>query len=320
LYRRDTGEYIRSFSCYTEVKKIASDSSGSTLACAGADGSLRLLSPGGNDLDSCEGTIPPPRCLAVLKGKNRVVTGGWDGLLRLISIPEAKTLETFRGHTSIITSCAVSADGKFIVTGSNDTTVRLWSQDSRKVLQIIRDSNSEVGALGVSPDGYYFAAAGSDALIRIYSMPYGELVFSVPGISGAATGLAFSADGRILAAGYDTGTLLLISCPERKIVHTLRAHAAAVSTISVTPDGLSLVTGGREGLVRVWDLPSGTSLAGKNTNDIAIAARQEHFSSQDSVRLQWGFLRVMLSARFRNSIELCTEPEETGMFDIGIVG
>ncbi len=319
LYRRDTGECIRSFSCYTELKRIASDPSGTNLACAGADGSLRLWNHQESDLSSCEGSIPPPRCLAFL-GKTIIVTGGWDGRLRLWNVPELKLLDTLSGHTSIITCCAVSPDERFVITGSNDTTLRIWSLDHHKVLRIIEDSRSELGAITISPDGNHFAAAGSDAIIRIYSLPHGDQNFSVPGIIGAAAALAFSPDSRILAAGYDTGTILIISCPDNRVIQTLHAHTGTISSMAITSDGRNLVTGGADGRIHVWELPLATTLTGKNVRDIALVADLERSSPPGNIRLQWGFLRVMLTARFRNAIELCTEQEETGLFDIQIVG
>jgi WD40 repeat protein len=320
LYHRDTGENINSFPMHAKVKGIAADSSGTTLLCAGADGSMRFWNSGERDLVSCEKSIPLPRCMAFLCGKEIVMTGGWDGLLRLWSFPEGMLIETFSGHTSIITCCTASPDGDFIVTGSNDRTVRIWSRGCRDAVRINSESNSEVGALAISTDVRLLAAAGSDAVIRMYTLPGGELDYSLPGIIGSATALAFSPDSRILTAGYNSGTVLIISCPERRIVRTIHAHSAAVTAIAIPDDGKNLITGGKDGIIRTWDFPVATTLAGKTIGDIATVSRLAHSASSGIEREQWGFLHAMLAARFRNAIELCEEREETGMFDIQIVG
>jgi WD40 repeat protein len=319
LYRRDTGESIRAFPMHIGVKSITADSSGTILVCAGADGSMRFRNSGENELISCEGSIPLPRCMGFLPGTKIVMMGGWDGRLRLWSLPEGTLVQTYSGHMSIITCCAPGPAGDLFVTGSNDRTVRIWSRGRRDALRIIRESKSEVGAVAITPDGRNLAVAGSDVVIRLYSLPRGEEVCSLPGIIGSATALSFSPDGRILVAGYDTGTVLIISCFERRIVHTLHAHSAAVTSVVIPDDGKNLISGGRDGIVRVWELPAVTTLAGKKLGDIAVVSGILN-ASTGIEHEQWNFLHALLTAKFRNAIELCGEQEDTGMFDIQIVG
>jgi WD40 repeat protein len=321
LYRRDTGESIRSLNRYTQTAKaMASDHPGTHLAYAGGDNSLLCWNMADDSVTSCEGLRGPPRCLSFIPGEDILISGGWDGKVRLWDMPKGTLLATLSGHTSIITSCAASPDGMILATGSNDRTVRIWSCRTRRGIRVIRDSRTEVGAMTFSPDGCYLVAAGSDERIRVYTMPDGTQDLDIPGIIGAVTALAFTEDGQILAAGYDTGILVLISWMERRIIHTIHAHSGPVTGIVILPGGEDVVTGSRDGYLRVWRLPLAPALAGKTMDDLARVSRLESVSPPGKDREQWRFLRTILSARFSFEIELCPDQMETGAFDIQIAG
>jgi WD40 repeat protein len=151
-------------------------------------------------------------------------------------------------------------------------------------------------------------------------MPDGTRDCDIPGITGAVTALAFTDDGHLLIAGYDTGILVLISWIERKIIQTIHAHSGPLTGIGVVRGGRNVVTGGGDGFLHVWALPPTTELAGKTIEDIPIASSLERGSPPGKDREQWRFLRAILSARFSNEIELCSDLMETGAFDIQIVG
>lgn len=321
LYRRDTGENVRSLDRYMRtVKAIASNHTGTLLAFAGGDKSLLCWNAADDSVTSCEGLRGPPHCLSFIPGEDLLVSGGWDGKVRLFDMPKGTLLATFPGHTSIITSCTASPDGSIFVTGSNDRTVRIWSRKSRRCMRVIRDSRTEVGAIAFSPDGCYLVAAGSDETIRVYTVPDGTRERNIPGVAGSVTALAFTGDGQILAAGYDTGTLALVSWTERRIIHTIHAHSGPVTGLEILPGGEAVATGGSDGSVRVWRLSLAPDLSGKTMEDIARASLLEHASPPGKDREQWRFLRAVLSARFSSEIELCDELTETGEFDIQIVG
>jgi WD40 repeat protein len=321
FYRRDNGEIVRAFTRYSRTMRVvASNESGSILAFAGEDNTLWCWNSVDDSVKSCEGLTGPPHSLSFIPGEDILVSGGWDGKVRLWDMSKGTLLATLAGHTSTITSCAGSSDGLIIATGSNDRTLRIWSRVSRRGIRVIHDSRTEVGAVVFSPDGCHLVAAGSDEIIRVYTMPDGTRDFDIPGIPGAVTVLAFTDDGHLLVAGYDTGILVLISWIERKIIQTIHAHSGPVTGIGVVKGGRNVVTGGGDGFLRVWALPMATDLAGKTIEDIPIASGLECSTPPGKDREQWRFLRAVLSARFSNEIELCSHLMETGAFDIQIVG
>eukprot|EP00759_Apiculatamorpha_spiralis_P005376 PhF_6_TR1323/c0_g1_i1/m.2365 len=69
-------------------------------------------------------------CITISVDNNFVVSGGWDGIVRLFDVNKGTQVKRFEGHTKQINSVAISADNGIIVTGSNDQTVRIWNKDS----------------------------------------------------------------------------------------------------------------------------------------------------------------------------------------------
>src|SRR4029453_14190473 len=56
-----------------------------------------------------------------------------------------------RGNTGVVTSVALSGDGKHVVTGCGDSTATLWSAADGKNLQTFRGLVNEI--TGVAPGG-----------------------------------------------------------------------------------------------------------------------------------------------------------------------
>jgi WD40 repeat protein len=63
-------------------------------------------------------------------------------------------LQTLEGHTSWVSSVAISPDGKQIVSGSYDTTVRRWdAATGQQLLLVLEGHTVTVSSVAFSPDG-----------------------------------------------------------------------------------------------------------------------------------------------------------------------
>jgi WD40 repeat protein len=78
------------------------------------------------------------RSLVFLPDGKRLLSGSYDGTLRLWDATTGETLQLFRGHSDFVMSVDVSPDGRLAVSGSFDETVRIWELESGKCLRVLR--------------------------------------------------------------------------------------------------------------------------------------------------------------------------------------
>ena len=65
-----------------------------------------------------------------------------------------KKIRTFKGHSSTVTSVAITPDGKYIVSGSRDNTIKLWDiKSGEEICQFVSFNDGEW--IASTKDGYY---------------------------------------------------------------------------------------------------------------------------------------------------------------------
>lgn len=122
------------------------------------------------------------------------------------------------------------------------------------------DSVDVENTAAVTPDEQSIVIAPD---LSMYSLAELELLFTFDNENVSADGLnihtlAFSPDGSLLAADNTTqpGAITLWNATNGSQVSTFEAHDvySGIRDLLFSPDGL-LISGGRDGLVRVWQLP-----------------------------------------------------------------
>lgn len=65
-------------------------------------------------------------CLAFNADGSRLVSGGFDNLVKMWDPDSAQEILALRGHIFAVTSVEFSPDNSWIASGNDDGTVRLW--------------------------------------------------------------------------------------------------------------------------------------------------------------------------------------------------
>ncbi len=218
------------------VFSIAYSASGSLLASAGEDGTVRLWQQGESKPAAIIDHPGRVFCLAysTCAESERLATGCEDGTVRVFD-KQGERLEAFHGHRGQINALAWnrgSGDQWNIASAGADGTVRLW--------RLSRPSQKS------QPTGHVqssiFAARGG----KIWSLE------SVP-------------DEPLLIAGTESGEVVIWSTSESTPLTSFPGHDHPVWDVSVGPDGSQLWSGGWDGAVRRWDISRANELA--HTND-----------------------------------------------------
>jgi WD40 repeat protein len=171
-----------------------------------------------------------------------VVSGSYDGAVRVWSVTDGKLARTMKASSSTVWAVAVSPDGRFIASSGEDSTVRVWRASDGALLRTLRGHSRNVWSIAFSPDSKTLASGSFDKTAKIWRMDDGTLRRTIDAHTQAVVHVAYSSTG-ILATGGDDNTVKLWTADGRLLrTITVGNH---VYSIDFSPDGKWLVTGGR---------------------------------------------------------------------------
>lgn len=114
---------------------------------------------------------------------------------------DTQLLHSFTGHSHIVRSLAVSADGKILISGSRDKTIKIWQLETGELIRTLTGHTEGVFAIALSPDGQIIASGSADKTIKLWHVETGELLATFTGHTHTVTALAFTTSGEILVSG-----------------------------------------------------------------------------------------------------------------------
>jgi WD40 repeat protein len=211
--------------------------------------------------------------IAVSPDGKTVVSGYYDGTIRLWDISSGKELRTITGHKGWIIKVAFTPDGKIIVSGSGDATVgsgdatvKLWDTSTGKEIRTISYPDM-TGQMALSPDGRSLAVIVDKGYsVKLLDLSAGTELPTLTGwTSSAVNNLTFSPNGKTLATcrlqnkylvqpGELQGTNLLDIWNVSTGKELGRANIMQPHSIAFSPDGKMLAAASGDSSVYVWDL------------------------------------------------------------------
>ena len=164
---------------------------------------------------------------------------------------------TFRGHSNVVTSVAVSPDGKTVLSGSQDSTVRMWDLASGHCIAVLpRFGGALVYSVAFSPDGKRFAVGTGDG-VTLWRTDTREKLLALGG-GGSNARAGFSPVAKLLAFGTSTewsprggqSVTVVNYATGKQVAHFPDggSHAA------FSPDGKLLALAGRSDGVRLLEV------------------------------------------------------------------
>jgi eukaryotic-like serine/threonine-protein kinase len=202
------------------------------------------------------------------------------GLAPLPAPAQPKPLLTLKGHTDVVSTVAVSTDGKRIVSGSCDGIVKVWDAETGKEIHSLKAQDTVYG-VAFSPDGKRILSGGGVdspkektpplGIVKLWDAENGKEILSFEAHHDYVSGVAFSPDGKRILTGSEDHTLKLWNAENGKEILTLKGHSAGVDTVAFSPDGKRIAASSPSGKlqlrvigadIKVWDAEKGKELFG----------------------------------------------------------
>lgn len=192
-----------------------------------------------------------------------LVSGSWDGTMKLWDVASGRELRTLAGHGWGIYKAFFSPDGRRLASSSRDATVKLWDVRTGRETLTINADRLAVKSVAWSPDGRLLASSGNDGVVRLWDSRGGRLVrefsHARPGEPADLVNVClFSPDGRLVAArNWDATVSLWEVRTGRETVLRTTSQTGAISSIAFSPDGRLLAAADQGPEIKFWEVSTG---------------------------------------------------------------
>jgi len=160
----------------------------------------------------------------------------------------------FETPSSVITSAALSDNGKWAVGGCLDSSVQVWNLRDNVHAYTLKRHRKAVNAVAIAPNSTSLATGGDDAIVHLWNLQTGEHTTSIGEHLRDVTSLAFFPDGATLASGSKDRSTILHAVKPGGLVSTLSTKTGTIKAIAVSGDGRYLVSGGLDNKLYLWDV------------------------------------------------------------------
>jgi WD40 repeat protein/Flp pilus assembly protein TadD len=190
--------------------------------------------------------------------------------IRLVNVETGATLVTSVRHSNLVREVAFTPDGRYFATASFDGTARVWETTTGRPAGPPLPHTNYVATVAFSPDGNTLAAGdyGPAGLVKLWDWRTGQEVRPPLRHDDIVLSVSFSPDGRYLAAikssDWSKNPELLVWEVTSGTAVTRMRYACfsylARETARFRPDGRAVAARDFNGVLRLWEIPSGKLL------------------------------------------------------------
>jgi WD40 repeat protein len=181
----------QTFVTSTQVSAVAFSADGKLLGAAGHDGTIWLWDTSSwDEIGRWQGTadrggatgygsilfLPGAQPGAAGRPGDLLATGSKYGRIDLWDVRTRTLTRPLHGHVGLVSSMAVSPDGRTLATAGCDSSVKLWDTGTGRELRTLCREDGWVRAVAFSPDGNTLATGGGSPVLRLWEASSKERV------------------------------------------------------------------------------------------------------------------------------------------------
>ncbi len=190
---------------------------------------------------------------------NRIVSGGADGVVRLLDWSNAAAPEFKRFESAVpVTAVGVSPDLALVIAAGADNSVRTWTVADGMLGVELKGHGGRVMAVGFLAGNQPWSA-GADRGVRFWNLPDGRQT-SAWELPSPPTVLSLSADGATLVAAGEDKIIRTHVLSNGQVQKTFTGHSGLVVAASLSVDSTRLLSVERSAAaegVFGWDVATG---------------------------------------------------------------
>lgn len=163
---------------------------------------------------------------------NLLVTGSYDGTIKLWDIESGEEKKTLRGHLSGVR--CLQLDQNKLLSGSFDKTIKVWNLETGQCLKTLSGPSDTI--LSVHLEGSWLGCGSMDNSIRVWNSALGAQ-FAVRGHSDFVNSVRVDAASRTLFSASDDRTVRLWDLTNQRCLRVFTGHVGPVQQVLPLPQG-----------------------------------------------------------------------------------
>jgi hypothetical protein len=205
-----------------------------------------------------------------------VVSGAFNGSLKVYDLNEGKLARNLGSHQVSVTSLQYHPFGEFLVSGSADCTMKFWDVRNKSCVETYTGHKKEITCVRFSPDGKWVASASKDGQILFYDLVASKHIDTIRIPPSYVTSFAFNPTEFSLAAVTSSRAIRCWDLETMKPTYNTPPESSQIKAITFSNIGNTLFSTAKSSL-KIWDIENNCKMletldiGWDNVNEIAIS-------------------------------------------------
>jgi WD40 repeat protein len=183
----------------------------------------------------------------------------WQGEARVWNADTGRQIGVVLDHPQVVTSIAVSPNGRTVATGSRDGSVRFWHSANGTLIAVsaqeVQYTYGTVTSLAFGAEGRLLLASNLNLKPRAWLYEITPSGARVPPLqhAGQVLAAAFTHDSTAVLTGCGDGTAQFWDMLTGRPIGNAMRCRGGMATVACSANGKTFLTGGSAGEFQIWD-------------------------------------------------------------------